>query len=189
MRGEDDRDALLVELTQEIPHRAADLDVDARRRLIEDQQLRLMHQRARDHQPALHAARQRARHAPPLVPEGELPEILLGALAGKCTRDAVEAGLVDHDGLRRLEHVEVEFLGHDPDAGLGALEIGVEVVAEDLHRAGGLGDERGADADEGALAGAIGPEQGKKIPLSHLQVYALQSVDTVSIPLGEAVDR
>ena len=118
-----------------------------------------------------------------------MPKVFLGALAGECTRDAVEAGLVDHDGLRRLEHVEVEFLGHDPDAGLGALEIGVEIVAEDLHRAGGLGDERSADADEGALAGAIGPEQRKKIPFSHLQVYALQGVDSVAIPLGEAVDR
>ena len=57
VRGEDDGDALLIESAQEIPHRAADLDVDARRRLIEDEQLRLVHQGARDHQPALHAAR------------------------------------------------------------------------------------------------------------------------------------
>ena len=61
VRRQDDRRALLVDLAQEDPHAAADLDVDARGRLVEDQEARLVHQRARDHEPPLHAARQRAR--------------------------------------------------------------------------------------------------------------------------------
>src|ERR1700680_1504547 len=56
MRGEDDGGTAGVDVAQELPHRASDLDVDAGGRLIEDQQLRLVHQRARDHEPALHAA-------------------------------------------------------------------------------------------------------------------------------------
>src|SRR5579871_3867943 len=46
MRRQDDRRALIVDLTQELPHRAADLDVDARGRLIEDQEPGLVHERA-----------------------------------------------------------------------------------------------------------------------------------------------
>ena len=58
--------------------------------------------------------------------------------SARCARqlalDAVEARLVDHDGLRRLEHVEVDFLRHDADAGLRRFELPVDVVAEDAQR-------------------------------------------------------
>ena len=68
VRGQDDGRALLVDLAQELPHRAADLDVDARGGLVEDQQARLVHQRARDHQPPLHAAGQRSARCPCACP-------------------------------------------------------------------------------------------------------------------------
>ena len=52
----------VVDAAQKIPHRAADLDIHAGGRLVENQQARLVHQRAGDHQAALHAAGQRARN-------------------------------------------------------------------------------------------------------------------------------
>ena len=45
------------------------------------------------------------------------------ARCARSGRDAVEARLVDDDGQRRLEHVEVEFLRHHADAGLGRFEF------------------------------------------------------------------
>ena len=136
VRGQDDGRALRVDLAQELPHRAADLDIHARRRLIQDQQPRLVHQRARDHQPALHAAGQRARHGLALVPQLQLLQVFLGAHARHAALHAVEARLVHHDGLGRFEHVEVDFLRHDADAGFGALDFAVDVVAEHTDLAG-----------------------------------------------------
>ena len=83
VRGQDDGGALLVDLAQELPHRAADFDVHAGRGLVQDQQPRLVHQRARDHQPPLHAAGQRARHALALVPQLQLLQVFLGALRAR----------------------------------------------------------------------------------------------------------
>ena len=131
VRREDDGGAVLVDLAQELPHRAADLDVHAGRRLIEDQQARLVHQRARDHQPALHAAGQAARHLLRLSQSCSCFRYFSARSRASAALDAVETRLIDQDGLRRLEHVEVDFLRHDADAGLGRLELAVDVVPED----------------------------------------------------------
>ena len=186
VRGENDGGAAIVDLAQELPHRAADLDVDPGGGLIENQQPRLVHQRARDHQAALHAAGQAARDAPAPLPQLQLLEVLLGALARYRARDAVEARLVDHDRVRGLEHVEVQFLRHDADAGLGRLQLVVDVVAEDARLAGGLVDERGDDPDERGLAGAVGSEQREEVAPLDLEVDALERLHAVSVGLGQS---
>ena len=124
------RDAFLVDLAQELPHGAADLDVHAGGGLVQDQQPRLVHQGAGDHQAALHAAREGARHVVALLPQGQLLQVFLGALLAPRARDAVEPRLVHHDVEDFLELVEVEFLRHQADAGLGRFEFAVDVVVE-----------------------------------------------------------
>jgi hypothetical protein len=57
-RGHQDSDALREELREELPEFAARHQVDTGRRLIEDDDLRLMHQRARQREFLLHAAGQ-----------------------------------------------------------------------------------------------------------------------------------
>ncbi len=189
MRGEDDRRAAGIDLAQEIPHGAADLDIDARGRLVEDQKPRLVHQGTRDHQTALHAAREAARYRVALVPQLQLLEVLLGALPRQLALDAVEPRLVDDDGLRRLEHVEVDFLRHDADAGLGRLELALDVVAEDADATGCLVHQRGDDADERGLTGAVGTEQREEVALLDVEVDATQRLDTILVSLDETADR
>ena len=113
--------------------------------------------------------------------------------SARCARqlalDAVEARLVDDDGLRRLEHVEVDFLRHDADAGLGRLELAVDVVAEHADAAGRLVHQRGDDADQRGLAGAVGTEQREEIALLDVEVDALQRLDTILVGLDETADR
>jgi len=113
-----------VDLAQKIPHGATDLDVHSCGRLVQDEKPRLVHEGAGDHQPALHAAGQAARHLVPLVPQLQLLEILLGALARDRPRNSVEPRLIHHDGVRGLEHIEVDLLGNDADAAvLAAVEM------------------------------------------------------------------
>ena len=65
-----------------------------------------------------------------LVPEVQRLQVLFGARLRDAARDAVEAGLVDERVIVALEHVEVDLLRHDADAGLRRLALALEVVAE-----------------------------------------------------------
>src|SRR5262249_3115357 len=123
-----------------------------------------------------------------LVPQLQLLEILLGALPREPALDAVEPRLVDDDGLRRLEHVEVNFLRHDADAGLRHLELALDVVAEHAHLTRGLAHERGNDADQRGLARAVRPEQREEIALLDVEVDAFQRLHTILIGLDEPAD-
>ena len=59
VRGEDDGDAALAQASHQLPHVAAQLNVDAGGRLVEEQDLRFVRQRLGDHHAPLHAAGQR----------------------------------------------------------------------------------------------------------------------------------
>ena len=156
MRRQNDGGALGVYATQELPHRAADFDVHAGGRLVEDQQARFVHQRPCDHEATLHPAGQAACNRIAPVPELQLLEIFLRALFRQRARNAVKARLIDHNGERRFEHVEIDFLRHQTDAGFRRFQILVDVVSEYLDHATGLVDQGSGDADGGGLAGAVG---------------------------------
>ena len=81
VRRQQDRRALGVDPLDVVPQLEPQLDVDAGGRLVEDQQAGAMHQRAREDQPALHAARQRARAVIALLGQREGVEQLGDALA------------------------------------------------------------------------------------------------------------
>ena len=57
VRGQDDGHALGAQGAHDVPHVLAQLDVDAGRRFIEEEDLRFMRERLGDQHPALHAAR------------------------------------------------------------------------------------------------------------------------------------
>jgi hypothetical protein len=100
---------------------------------------------------------QAARYLVALVRELQQRQIFLGALARERPIDAVEPGLVHEDGLRSFELIEVEFLGHDANAGFRRFELAIEIVAEHAHRSRRLVDQRGENSDQRGLAGAVRP--------------------------------
>ena len=182
--GEDDRRAFLVDRPQKLPHGAANLDVHARGRLIENQEPGFMHKRPGDHQTALHPAGQIAGDVVAPIPELQLAEIPFGPLHGNGTAETVIAGLGNDDIQDLLELVEIDLLGHEPDAGFGRLQVAVNVMAENGNRPPGLGYQRRDDSDSRRLARAVGPQQGEKVSLGNVQVQALQSLDAVWIDLA-----
>src|SRR5207248_6132487 len=58
MRRQEDRLALRQQLSQAVPDQMARLWIETRRRLVENQELRIVDERARKRQATLHAARQ-----------------------------------------------------------------------------------------------------------------------------------
>src|SRR4029077_4974031 len=96
------------ELAQTVPDQMARLRVEAGRRFIQDQQFGVVDERAREREPALHPARQRADAIAPLVGEtGKLEELR----NPRAQRRAVEA---------EIAAVDLQVLGDR--------EIGIEVV-------------------------------------------------------------
>lgn len=158
-----------IQLFQEAPHRTAQLDIHPGGRLIEDQQLRLMHQRASDHQAALHAAGQHAGALVALAPQIQLIEVFFGARHRFTPRDAVVTRLVHHDLQHGLERVEVELLRHQAELALGVDDVFIDVVTEHPHAAGGFVHQRADDADGGGFTGTVWPQKGIKSPASTLR--------------------
>ena len=68
MGGEDDRGAVGAKLSNQLPHVAAELDVDARGRLVEEQDIGLVGEGLGDHRPPLHASGQETHFGLALVP-------------------------------------------------------------------------------------------------------------------------
>jgi hypothetical protein len=91
----------------------AQLDVDARGRLVEKQDLRLVRQRLGDHHPALHAAGQRDDLGCPSCPTATGPQHLFDM--GRVGRLAEQAAAEADGGPHRLEGVGVQFLRHQAD--------------------------------------------------------------------------
>ncbi len=57
------------------------------------------------------------------------------------------------------ERVDRRLLERHPDRAADSVGLADHVVAGDERRAGGGSQERGEDADEGGLAGAVGAEE------------------------------
>ena len=67
--GQENRPAVLLEVLDQIPELPSCLRIEAGRRLVEKQQLRIADERARERQPLLLSARQRSDASRPLLLE------------------------------------------------------------------------------------------------------------------------
>ena len=134
--GEDQADALLLEAVEPVPQGVAGLRVEARRRLVEQQQLRLVDEAARDGEPALQAPGERL--DPAAGPLAQLHEVeqLVGALADELAGQ-VEVAPVDEEVVadRQLQ-VEAVLLGHDPEPAPDLGALGGRVAAQHPQGAG-----------------------------------------------------
>ena len=164
MGGEDDRGAGGVDLLQRLPHAAADLDVDAGGGLVEDQQAR-PRSSSRGRSSAGASCRRTACGSSCRALSHSCASFSSCSARSSASRarHAVEPGVVHADVERLLEHVEVDFLRHQPDQAHRRAAVGVEVDAEHLAPSPrALVDQRADDADQRALAGAVGARAGRR---------------------------
>ncbi len=172
MRGEDDGDAARPQAAHQLPHVAAQADIDAGGGLVEEEELRLMAQRLGDHHAALHAARQLDDARAAFIPEREVTEQLLDEGGGRALagQTAAEAHRVLHGG----EDIERDLLRHESDhRARGAILLNdVVPIHEDLPRA--HGDQAADDADERRFAGTVGAEQREYFALPYREIDFMQ---------------
>ena len=117
------------ERAHQLPHVPAQLDVDARRRLVEEQDPRLVRQRLGDQQAPLHAARERHDPVVLLVPERQVAQHLLDVRGiGRLAEQAAAEG---HACPSRLERVGRQLLRHQADQRARRAVVAHDVVAVD----------------------------------------------------------
>ena len=149
---------------QKVLHLAGDGGVEPGQRLVEDQELRIVDQGARERRLLLHAARKAFAAGVAVLPEAEPFEQFFGARISRGRgRNAPEAGdefQIFERGQLVVEHRLVRQPGDDP---LGRHRRGERVDAEDLDRARVRLDKARHHAQRRGLAGAVGAEQGVEL--------------------------
>ena len=104
------------------------------RRLVEEQHLGLVHQRAGDHHPLRLAAGEQVGLDFAAVEQPELLEQLVGAAVALGGRDAVVGGVEDEVAPDRERAVEVPALRHDGEHAARRDRVGGDVDAGDRRR-------------------------------------------------------
>jgi hypothetical protein len=169
VRGEHDGPAGLVEPGEQVPEVASRLRVERRGRLVEEQHLGVVDQRAGDREPLGLAAGQVLDPAVGLVDQPDP----LQPLVGGGDRDVVERG-EGADLLARGEPLEERRglqLHADPREKPGVARP--DLLAEHAGRAG-VGPAQPLDGlQQRGLAGAVGAEDADELALGHLQAHSV----------------
>ena len=111
MRRQDHGDALFAQPAHQRPHVAAQIDVDAGRRLVEEQNFRLMAERLGDHHPPLHAPGKFDDPGIALLPQREVAQKAFDEV--RIRRPAEQAPAERDRRPDRRENVEGDLLRHE----------------------------------------------------------------------------
>ncbi len=161
--------------------------IEIARRLVEDQDLRIVEQDARDLQALLHALAERHDQTIlELLQLGELDHRVDDAELG----DAVGVG----EELEELAHrdalVHAGVVRHVADDAPHALGIDGHVDAVDLDAPGRRLEQRRHDADGGGLAGAVRADEAEDLAVADLEAHVAQHVErAVAVPQVVRADR
>src|SRR5580704_2077212 len=190
LMGHDDHGhALIGKLAHDGENFAYELGIERRGDLVEQQELRLHGDGARDADALLLAARELIRQIVHTVGEADADEPVLGAPARLIPLQAAHLEEAEHDVLaRRQMRKQIEELEHHPDIGADAGEIALatrataraHAVAEadldpvDLDRAVIIGLERVDAAQERGLAAAGGADHHHRLAARDVEIDAVE---------------
>ena len=171
-----------------VPQRRAALGIEAGRRLVEEQQPRAVHEREREVEPALHAARVAADLAvgglgQPTRSSSSSRAVRARLLSSPCS--ALCSAHVLAAGEVRVERGLLQR-GADRAAHLGALLDDVE--AGDASRARGRRQQRRQDEHRRRLAGAVGTEEPVDLAGRDLEVDPVDGAHAALEVADEAFD-
>ena len=160
LRGQEDGHALVRrEPAHLLPERGAALDVEPRRRLVEEEDPRTVDQRKGKVEPSLHPARVALHLAVGGLGQPDALQQLVGARAAARARQRLERGLQPQVLAAGQQRVERGLLqrGADDRTHLGRLLDHVE--AADARRAGGRRQQRRQHQHRGGFARAVRSEE------------------------------
>ena len=160
LRGQEDGHAVLARQPADLaPERGAALDVEAGRRLVEEEDLRPVHERERQVEPALHPARVAAHLAVGGLAQADAAEQLVGALRPLGARDPLQRGLQAQVLAAGQERVERGLLQRRADVHPHLRALLDDVEAGDARAARGRRQQRRQHVHGRRLAGAVRAEE------------------------------
>ncbi len=167
VRGEDDGDAVLAQPAHHLPHVAPQLDIDAGAGLIEEEDFRLVAERLRDHDAALHAAGKFHDLGVALFPQRKIAQHFfdVGRVRLEAEQPTAEVHGVDH----ALERVRVQLLRHEADLFARLFIIGDDVIAVGDDRACREVHDPAGHVDERRLAGAVRTQKREDFALHDVE--------------------
>ena len=185
MRGQDDRDALAVQLADVVPQLPAELDIDPRGRLVEHQDRRRMDHRLGDQQPPLHAARQRARIGIGLVGQMHRGEQLVALpLGGGMPYSPAWISSVSRGVKKGSKMISC---GTTPIERLALRGCSSMSKPQMFDLAAGLHDQPREDVDQRRLARTVGTEQPENLPARNVEADLVQRLLAARIGLRQRI--
>ena len=183
---DDERRAAALELIEALPQQVARLGVQAGRRLVEDDEVRLVDERAGDRQAPLHAAGQGLDLVLGALVELDELEELIGPLARDLAGD-VEVARVHLQVLAHRElGVEVVDLRHDAEARLDLAGLRARIHPEHAQLTLGHRARARDHPHRRGLARAIRSEEAERLARTHVEVDAVDRDEAVREALGQA---
>ena len=171
LRGEEDGHAVLPGQARDLlPQVRAALRVEPRGGLVEEQDARRVHERERQVEPALHAARVAAHAAVGRVDQPHALEQRVAARAPLRLRDALQGRLEAHVVAPGEQRVERGLLQRGADRPPHRRPVVHHVVPRDTRAARGGRQQRGEHQHGRRLAGAVGPEEAVDLARLDAQV-------------------
>ena len=176
-RADDHGDALRHHVVHDQPQVAARDRVDAKGRLVEQQDLRLVDQRTRQAELLLHAARQLA--GQPVLERRKIGKFKQALHARRTLglRHLVQVGVE----VQVLEHrhvgVQAEALRHVGDDVLHAFRVTRHADAAERRVAGRRTQHAGQHAQRRCLAGAVGADQAEQLAARHIEAQRIHRGD------------
>src|SRR5688572_28665099 len=167
MRGEHDRAAARAELADDVPELMPGLRVEAGGGLVQEEDVRVAHEGAREREPLPLPARELDHPGAALLLQ---PDLFQHVVARKTTivEAAEEGDRLAHRQLLR----QAGLLERGPHALPELALVPLPGEAEELDRPRVRGEEALHDLDRGRLAGAVGPEQPEALAQPDPQVQA-----------------
>ncbi len=179
MRAEEDRLAPVARLPQQLADGDARQGIECRRRLVEHQQLRIVHQRLRQANALQHPARKLADVPVGITPQVHGVECETRALAQPRAPESVERAVKPHQPRRR-PMIERHVFGKEPDA---PTRRGVaERAPKHLPAARRGARESHRNVDRGRLACAVRPEKAEHLAALHRERELVERGNGVATP-------
>src|SRR5215212_11949511 len=174
-----------IELPDIAPQLVAQLHVHARRRLVQEQHLRIVHERPGKQHAPLQPPGERVGPLRPLPRELEPLQHLLSPLAGLLFGNAVVARVKQKCLLDGQELVQVHFLGGDPDHTPCLPKFPKGIFPEDLDRTRIWPGQTDHTVYERGLSRPVGPKQPEELPGLHLERDPAEGQKPIGIGLPE----
>ena len=185
--GDEDRLAHRAQLFEQRLHFEPGPRVEAAGGLVEDQHGRVVDERFGQAEPLLHAARQAVDEVVALVREVEQLQHVADDGFAAAARNLVGDGEEVQELPDLHAVVDAEVVGHVADALADADRVARDAVAVDGAFAGGGPEQRGEEANRGALAGAVGADEAEHLAGADLEIQVLDG-DEFAVDLGEVAE-